>query len=105
MKNEELCSTVDSRIRPEVETLAKQVQSIASKLEEARKSMAKEPLIAKYDNGGGQKGTRENPYYAAYEKLLGSYLKSLTLLCDLLGDREPSVVDALEDLRNKFRVS
>ena len=105
MKIEDICHAVDARIKPEVETLARQVQAMAAKLEETQKLMKDEPLITVYDNGGGQKGTRENPYYPAYEKLLGVYLKSLAMLDDLMGEHAPSITDTLDELRARFKVS
>ena len=61
--------------------------------------------LVSYDNGGGQSGVRENPYYPAYEKLLASYTKSLATLKDLIGDNAPAQTAALEDLRNKFKLA
>ena len=104
MKPEEICRNVDARIRPQAEILARQVFSMAEKLEEARKQMKYEQIVIEYDNGGGQTGVRENPYYAAYEKLLASYTKSLTTLRDILGEHAQSEMKVLDDLRSKFKV-
>lgn len=54
--------------------------ALRAKVEEARKQIEKEPLTMKYNNGGGQKGVRENPIFPAYEKLLKSYQAVLTQL-------------------------
>ena len=64
--------------------LAESVLFMADKLKEARKAMANEPLIIEYDNGGGQTGIRENPHYTAFEKLMGTYTKSLDQLTKII---------------------
>lgn len=60
--------------------LAESVLFMASKLEESRKAMTNEPIVVPYDNGGGQKGIRENPHFLAYEKLLNTYNRSFEQL-------------------------
>lgn len=64
--------------------LAESVVFMSDKLKEARKQMAKEPLVVPYDNGGGQSGIRENPHFTAYEKLMGTYTKSLDQLTKIV---------------------
>ena len=78
-KAEELCKGVNV-LHDETVELAESVLFMASKLEDARKTMANEPLVIPYDNGGGQTGIRENPHFAAFEKLMGTYTKSLEQL-------------------------
>lgn len=64
--------------------LAESVVFMADKLKESRKAMAKEPLVIDYDNGGGQKGIRENPHYVAFEHLMTTYTKSLKQLTEII---------------------
>ena len=104
MNASEICKNIDIRIRPQAEILTLQVLSMADKLEEARQRMPIEELIVEYDNGGGQSGVRENPYYPAYEKLLASFVKSLTALQAMIGNNAGSEVDELGDLRSRFKV-
>lgn len=78
-KAEEICSGVKV-LHDEALELAESVVFMAAKLEESRKAMAKEPLVIPYDNGGGQTGIRENPHYAAFEKLMNTYIRSLDQL-------------------------
>lgn len=54
------------------------------KLAETREQIADEPLTVKYDNGGGQQGTKENPIYNAYESLWKTYKSALQLLMENL---------------------
>lgn len=78
-KAEEICAGVNIMHEEAVE-LAESVIFMASKLAEARKKMAKEALVIPYDNGGGQTGIRENPHFAAFEKLMNTYTRSLEQL-------------------------
>ena len=66
--------------------LAESVLFMAAKLEESRKQMEHEPLVVPYDNGGGQKGIRENPHYTAFEKLMATYIRSLDQLTKIINE-------------------
>lgn len=82
--------------------LKEQLRHLAERIQEEGKLMDREPLIIDYDNGGGQAGIRENPYYPAYEKLLASYVKTLMAAKDLYA--EDVEIRHLDNLRAKFRV-
>jgi len=83
--------------------LKEQLRHLAERIQTEGRRMDEEDLIISYDNGGGQTGVRENPYYPAYEKLLASYVKTLTALKDIAGtDAE---VRALDDIRTRFKVA
>ena len=84
--------------------LIEQLKLIADKLTEEGQKMPKEPLIVEYDNGGGQSGVRENPYYPAYEKLLASYTKTLTTLKAMSAGTDAEIVH-LDALRSKFKIA
>lgn len=73
-----------SVLHDEALELAESVLFMADKLQESRKAMAKEPLVIDYDNGGGQKGIRENPHYVAFEHLMATYNKSLKQLTEII---------------------
>ena len=64
--------------------LAESVVFMSDKLKESREAMKNEPLVIPYDNGGGQSGIRENPHYVAYERLVGTYTKSLRQLTEIV---------------------
>ncbi len=87
-----------------VEVLKEQLRLIADKLTEESTKMPKEPLIVEYDNGGGQSGIRENPYYPAYEKLLASYTKALATAKSLADGSDTEIV-SLDAIRSKFKVA
>ena len=64
--------------------LAESVLFMAKKLKESRRLMTNEPLVIDYDNGGGQKGIRENPHYVAFEHLMATYTKALRQLTEIV---------------------
>lgn len=78
-KAEEICAGVNV-LHEEAVELAESVLFMADKLKEARKKMEHEALVIPYDNGGGQTGIRENPHFAAFEKLMNTYTRSLEQL-------------------------
>lgn len=84
--------------------LIEQLNMIARRLTEEGKKIEYEPLIIDYDNGGGQSGVRENPFYPAYEKLLASYTKALASLKDMGGEQDTEVKN-LDAIRSRFKVA
>lgn len=87
--------------------LEAQADFLRSKLEESRKKLAKQPLVVEYDNGGGQKGTRENPEYVAYEKLLKSYHATLRAISSQTGgkpsEKRTGIGSPLMNFRDKYQ--
>ena len=82
---EQLIEEYDGPLRPQALELAENVVFMARKLKETRESMGKTPLIVKYDNGGGQKGYRENPVFKAYNGMVARYVAALHELGSILG--------------------
>lgn len=88
-KAEEICMGVHT-LHDESLELAESVVFMAEKLKEARRTLEGEPLVIEYDNGGGQRGIRENPHFTAYEHLLTSYNKALRQLTEIVEKGAPS---------------
>lgn len=86
-----------------IKTLEEQVRVMSDKLKQAAEQVPAENLIVEYDNGGGQTGVRENPFFPAYEKLLNSYIKTVMALNELSGN-ETVTTDSIAELRRKFKV-
>ena len=80
----ELTKNVPDEVRELVAELAENVIFMHGKLIETRKGLDRQQVVVPYDNGGGQKGIRENPAFKAYNALLTSYRKSLLDLVSLL---------------------
>ena len=81
------------------------------KLDDARDQIKKTSVAIPYDNGGGQKGIRENPLFKGYENLFKSYLSGIRQILDVLPKQaEPIKNDeinkqktALEIVREKHK--
>ncbi len=84
--------------------LVEQLKLIADKLVEESAKLPDEKLIVEYDNGGGQKGVRENPFFPAYEKLLASYTKTLTAL-ESMADGVDTELVSLNSFKSKFKIA
>jgi hypothetical protein len=91
-------------VKDERKILEEQLRVMHDKLKEASAQMPGEDLVIEYDNGGGQSGIRENPFYSVYAKLLGSYEKTYALLN---GDKKgmPADVTSLSEIRSKLKVA
>lgn len=88
-KAEEICGGVRV-LHDEALALAESVVFMAEKLEVSRELLKEEPLVIEYDNGGGQKGIRENPHFTAYEHLLAAYNKAFRQLTEIVEKGTPS---------------
>ena len=105
MNAEQIAKNADPRIRDEVLVLARQVLAIADKLSEAESEITDQKIVVPYDNGGGQTGIRENPFYTAYEKLLASYTKALTSLREMIGEAESDGLTSLDAFRSRVKIA
>lgn len=63
-----------------------------AKLDDTREAIKNSNVVIPYDNGGGQKGLRENPLFKGYESLWKSYIQGMNRILDCL----PQEVIALE---------
>ncbi len=95
-----------------LDTVLTNVSVMKVKLDEAKASIATEPSVVEYDNGGGQKGVRENPFFTSYEKLWAAYMKGMDRIMSSLPDdkvvaeevgvdRPETVLDIIETRRRK----
>ena len=55
-----------------------------AKLDDAREAIKNSNIVISYDNGGGQKGIRENPLFKGYESLFRSYMAGMSKILDSL---------------------
>ena len=67
---------------------------IKVKLDEAREAIKTSNVVIPYDNGGGQKGLRENPLFKGYESLLKSYMGGMKQILDVLPKQAADVKEA-----------
>lgn len=81
-----------------------------AKLDDAREAIKTSNIVISYDNGGGQKGIRENPLFKGYESLWRSYMAGMSKILESLPQEviEQSVAieqpkTMLELVRNKHK--
>ena len=55
-----------------------------AKLDDAMEEIEQSSVVIDYDNGGGQKGIRENPLFKGYEALWKSYMLGMAKIMDCL---------------------
>ena len=55
-----------------------------AKLDETRETIKNTAVAIPYDNGGGQKGIRENPLFKGYSALWKSYMSGMNVILDCL---------------------
>ena len=66
--------------------LQETAECLRVRIEEARGELEGEPLTIEYDHGGGQSGTRENPAWTSFEKMVKSYQAVIKQLAELTKD-------------------
>lgn len=64
------------------------VAYMREKLDGARDAIKNSQVAIAYDNGGGQKGIRENPLYKGYEALWKSYIAGMKIIIDEMPECE-----------------
>lgn len=82
-----------------------------AKLDDAREQIKNTSVAIPYDNGGGQRGIRENPLFKGYENLFKAYMSGLKQILDVLPKEAVAIKDAeieapkttLELIRNKHK--
>lgn len=67
------------------------------KLDEARNQIEDEPITVEYDNGGGQKGVRENPVFKAYEALWKAYMIGIDKILNVIPEEQQTALIAEAD--------
>lgn len=82
-----------------------------AKLDDAREAIKNSNIVITYDNGGGQRGIRENPLFKGYEGLWRSYMAGMSKILDSMPQEvieqaaeaeKPATM--LELVRNKHRM-
>lgn len=68
-----------------------------AKLDDAREAIKNSNIVVAYDNGGGQKGIRENPLFKGYENLWRSYMAGMSKIIDCLPDEIATVESEVAD--------
>lgn len=64
-----------------------------AKLDDAREAIKNSNIVIAYDNGGGQRGIRENPLFKGYEGLWRSYMAGMSKIIDVLPEEAAVIVN------------
>lgn len=104
------CGVEDKRIAL-LDTLINNTAWMKVKLDDVQAKIKNSSVCIPYDNGGGQKGIRENPLFKGYESLFRSYMAGMKAILDLLPAQAEAIRQeeiekpktALELVRNKHR--
>ena len=73
----------DKRIEA-LSTIIENTAWMKVKLDDAREAVKTSNVVIPYDNGGGQKGLRENPIFKGYESLWKSYMSGMCKIMECL---------------------
>lgn len=71
-----------------------------AKLDDARDAIKNSQIVISYDNGGGQKGIRENPLFKGYESLWKAYMNGMDRILSCL-PQEVAKIEAEEAQKPK----
>ena len=77
------CGVEENRIEL-LSTLIDNTAWMKAKLDDAQRAIKDSSVCIPYDNGGGQKGIRENPLFKGYEALFKSYMAGMKVIMDAL---------------------
>lgn len=73
----------DKRMRT-LEPVILNTSWMKAKLDDAREAIKNSNIVISYDNGGGQKGIRENPLFKGYENLWRAYIHGMDRILSAL---------------------
>lgn len=82
----------DKRIKA-LSTIIENTAWMKNKLDNTREAIKSSSVVIPYDNGGGQKGLRENPLFKGYESLWRSYMAGMSKILESL---PPEVIEQAE---------
>ena len=83
-----------------MQTLAPIIENVSwmrAKLDDSRELIKNSNIVMPYDNGGGQRGIRENPAFKGYESLWKAYMQGMNRILDTLPPEQIDV--AVEDVK------
>lgn len=92
-------------------TLIDNTAWMKAKLDDTQRAIKDSSVCIPYDNGGGQKGIRENPLFKGYESLFKSYMAGIKTILGVLPVQAEAIKEVeiekpktmLELVRDKHR--
>ena len=80
-----------------LEATIENVALMKAKLDEMREDLLVAKAVVEYDNGGGQKGVRENPVFKRYESFFKTYTLGMSEIFATANDEEDAGKDKIDD--------
>lgn len=80
LENEDVSETRIMMLVPVIENTA----WMKAKLDDAREQIRGSSIVVPYNNGGGQKGLRENPLFKGYENLWRCYVAGMSKILEAI---------------------
>ncbi len=68
-------------------------------LDDLREMLLTEEILVEYDNGGGQKGIKENPLYKEYTTLFGNFMKGMDKILAPMPDTDPEANPIVQEAK------
>lgn len=98
----ELARGINGRMRNRAIELAENIITIENKLKIMRVQFDKEPAITTYSNGASQSGTRANPFFDQYIRVLSKYESLIKSFFDLMERADVNDIqkDSISEMRN-----
>ena len=82
-----------------LESVIDNVAFLKVKLDKVRAQLLTEELMVEYDNGGGQKGIRENPIYKQYQSLFGNFMKGMDKILQPMPDTDEAQQALVQEIK------
>lgn len=102
------CGVSDQKISA-LDPVLDNVAWMRVKLDDTREDIKNAKVVIAYDNGGGQKGLRENPLFKGYASLWKSYMNGIKAIMEVMPQEmaqkvvEDKPKTVLELIREKHR--
>ena len=87
---------VSNKRRELLEPIIVNTAWMKAKLDDSREAIKNSQIVISYDNGGGQKGIRENPLFKGYESLWKSYITGMGKILESVPD-ETELLSEVEE--------
>lgn len=71
-----------------IEPVIENAATMKVRLDDLREKIITEEFMIEYDNGGGQKGIRENPIFKRYEAFFKTYMLAMGRIIDAIPEEK-----------------
>ena len=79
-----------------LESVIENTAWMSVKLEDTRQKIKESDVTVRYNNGGGQSGTRQNPIFLGYESLWKAYMAGMSQILTAAGTKKAQKSEKLK---------